>query len=174
MAKRNLSIFCNTAKNQKGFTLVELMLGLLIIGAGLIGIVGLYNVNSSKSATQEEIRNLDAIRGGVKELYGSAAAYTGVSNTILTNAGVFPDKMKKGASVKNVWGGDVTVAVDGGDSTKFTITYALVPKENCLKLGAANPSAWVSAKVGATSITDVATANTACAAATNTLVFTSN
>lgn len=73
-------------RNKRGFTLLEVLIVIVILGviAGLA--VPVYVANVEKSRAQEAITQLDAIRGSMLRYFASTGTYA--TATILANAGV--------------------------------------------------------------------------------------
>lgn len=126
-------------KKSKGFTLVEILLVVGFIALAGIGIYTIYaKVQVSNQANQES-RNLDTLRAGVKSLYASRPSFLGVTNTVANNARVTPDNMRTddAAAIINSFGGAVTVEpvnLGGGTNNGLRIIYTEVPSAVCSKL----------------------------------------
>ncbi|WP_437891310.1 type 4 pilus major pilin [Phytobacter sp. V91] len=179
-----------TRKNRKGFSLLELLLVLGIVAALVIGAFIVYPKVQASQRAEAESKNIATIQAGVKALYTSASSYSGLTNTVATNAKIFPDNMLIGtgsaASVVNVFKGKVTLATStegpsGVANSAFTITYASVPAAECTKIIAAAAGNFYVAKVGRKTVKaadgslDVAATTTACNSGgnNNSLVLTS-
>lgn len=131
-------------KNKKGFTLVEI---LLVVGFMALASLGIYlvyaKVNFSNLAL-EESRNINLIKAGIKNLYGSSQGYTGLTNSVLNDARATPDSMRSmpyspgATSITNSFGGAVTVLPvtlgGAGLNNGFQITYPKVPGAVCSRL----------------------------------------
>ena len=84
--------FLNIKKNKqsKGFTLVEILLVVGFIALAGVGIYATYNKVQVSNQANVESRNIDTIRAGIKGLYGSKSAYTGLTNTVINQAKITP------------------------------------------------------------------------------------
>ena len=177
--------FAATDRHQRGASLLEGIAYLGIAAIVILGAVSLLTGAFSSAQSNRLGEEVVSIRTGVKKLYmGQAASYVaGSLNPVLVNAQVLPATLSVtlgggggGAlTVNNAWGG--TVDITGATAT-FTITYTLVPREVCIG-GLSGASGWQNITVNAgTAITEFpvgpAAANTACGAATNTIVWTSH
>lgn len=167
-------------RDQRGASLLEAIAYLGIAAIVVIGAVALLNGAFSSAGTNELAEQVNAIQSGVKKLYmGQTDGYTGVSNSTLAAAGVFPSTVPaSGTTATNNWGG--AVAVTGGTGTAsgtFMISYANVPKAVCINAVSAGGS-WTGISVGGGTPLTVpvspADAQTACATDSNTIVWTSN
>lgn len=130
-------------KSNKGFTLTEILLVVGFIALAGIGVYVVYNKVQTGNAANTEARNIDAIRAGVKNIYGATVNYTNLTNKVLLDARVVPDNMRAGNSgtaIINSFGGTVTVAPvtfnagPGNTNNAFSITYTNVPVDVCSKL----------------------------------------
>ncbi|MFP1980692.1 type 4 pilus major pilin [Lonsdalea quercina] len=165
-------------KNKKGFSLLELLLVLGIIAALVVGAFIVYPKVQASQRAEAESKNIATIQAGVKALYTSASSYSGLTNTVATNAKIFPDNMLNGTSVINVFKGNVTLATStespsGVANSSFTITYANIPAAECTKIISTAAGNFYVAKVGTTTVKaagatlDVAATTTACASGGN-------
>lgn len=164
-------------KASKGFTLVEILLVVGFIALAGIGIYTIYaKVQISNQANQES-RNLDTLRAGVKSLYASRPNFTGITNLVANNARVTPDNMRTevATEIVNSFGGTVTVepvtlGTGGNANNGVRIIYEAVPSAVCSKLVASAGVQFNSVKVDGTEVKefasnaalDVATAVASC------------
>ncbi len=160
----------NTQKTQKGFSLLELLLvvavGAILILAGL----AIYRNISQNTEVNEASRLINVLKQESQRIFQGEPAYTGLTNTVLTNANVVPAKYTTGAGVITTpFNTVITVTVNGTNIDEFDILVNNVPQEACLKLGleyTVNDSDFVSVTIGTTTITapTVSNVNTACGA----------
>ena len=164
-------------KASKGFTLVEILLVVGFIALAGIGIYTIYaKVQISNQANQES-RNLDTLRAGIKSLYASRPNFTGVSNLVSNNARVTPDNMRTSVDTEivNSFGGTVTVepvklGTGSNNDNGVRIIYEAVPSAVCSKLVASAGVQFNSVSVDETEVKkfgsndalDVATAVATC------------
>lgn len=175
-------------RKAKGFSLLEILLVLAVAAAFVIGAFLLLPKAQSGTRADTESKNISTIVAGVKSLYTSSSTYTGLTNTVASNAKIFPDNMLNGSSVDplNAWKGTLTVAAaaTGPSATagsSFTITDTAVPASECTKIVTGISGSFYTVQVGSTVVKsaggtlDTATVATACNAGgnSNTLVFTS-
>ena len=76
----------------------------------------------------------------------------------------------QGDSMKNAWGGDVTLANDA-DNGQFSITLDNVPQDACMQLARFQPDSWESVNGSVVDPTDVGAIVETCTAASS-LIFT--
>lgn len=163
---------------QNGATLLESLAFLGIAALVILGAIALLSGAFSGADSNRSMQDLSTIRTGIKKLFaGQSNGYTGLGNTTLINAKVFPNTLvvtdASSGTVKNQWGGTVTAA---GNSTDFTITYNGVPKDVCVNIVTGNGE-WSSVKVGSDTLAtpvSPADANTKCSGATNNIAWTGN
>jgi X-X-X-Leu-X-X-Gly heptad repeat protein len=165
-------------RSQRGASLLEAIAYLGIAAIVVIGAVALLNGAFSSAGSNELSEQVSAIQTGVKKLYmGQTGGYTGISNTILSSAGVFPSTIPVNAgAATNTWGGSVTVASPSVGT--FTIAYTQVPTSVCINAATAGGS-WNSLSINGTPTTTVPAtpteAQTDCSAGNaNTMTWTSN
>lgn len=140
-----------------------------IVAAGL-----LLAILFSGGKLSEIQQSVASIRMSTQQMYTSSLDYTGLNNDLVIKAGLAPQKLIKGGTLVNGWGGPVTVAT-GDDTGTFTITVAQVPQDACTKLATFQLESWLMVEVNNTSINkDIAVAEAAdnCQAS-NTIVYTS-
>jgi type IV pilus assembly protein PilA len=162
-------------KASKGFTLVEILLVVGFIALAGIGIYTIYSKVTVSSQANTEGRNLDTLRAGVKNLYGGAASYAGLTGTVLNDGRVTPDNMRivpyvAGATaINNSFGGAVTVlpvTLGGGAANNaFEITYPGVPGAVCSKLVTVSGKGFDQISIGGTIVKAFGTGNLNVAAA---------
>ena len=132
--------FLKNKKQNKGFTLVEILLVVGFIALAGIGIYTIYSKVQVSNQANTESRNLDTLRAGVKSLYGGRPNFNGVTATIANNARVTPETMRtvgSAALITNSFGGTVLIAatpLNAIPDAGFRITYPQVPSSVCAKL----------------------------------------
>ena len=146
-------------KKDAGFTLVE-VLGAIVVGSIIFGF--------DRLVTEE---NLSYLRVNIQEVYSHVRSYATISNDELISANAVPRGMVVNDQIVNDWNGDVTIEPgDGGRS--YTITFADVPQDACIKLGAQR-DLWDSLTIGGTAVDrgTVVTGDLCSDEFSNTLVF---
>jgi prepilin-type N-terminal cleavage/methylation domain-containing protein len=177
----------NSINRNKGFTLIEILLVIGIIAILAIAAFVIFPQVQASSRANNEQNNIATIAAGVKNLYGSAGKYDGVTNDVINVARIFPASMNGGSnatgvSIKSSWDGAVSVLPVGAAAPykNFSITYSAVPAAVCTKLvpaiaanfdkvsvgTGATPTVVKDVTVPATATLDVAGMVTACGAAT--------
>ena len=149
----------NKARNQAGFSLIELLLVLAIVAALAVAAFIVYpRVQAGRNATYES-QVLASAQAGVKALF-TTNNYDKINLASAYNAELFPKNMNISAtSIQNQWAGAVTVepsAADGGLATGagtidryFKISYANVPADVCIRLAGAAVQNFGTVLVGA-------------------------
>lgn len=183
----------NKKKIARGFTLIEVLLVVGFIALASIGVYVVYNKVQTGNAANTEARNIDALRAGVKNIYGGSTSYNGLDNTVALQARIVPDNMRSAAAgatdITNSFGGRVTVAstsfgTGAAPNNAFTIQYEGVPIDVCAKLATSAGAGFNRVQVNGTQVksTITATGNELNVAATagacsldagNILIFTS-
>ena len=168
--------FLRTRK-QRGFTLIEMVVVLALIAAGIGFIISRAATANQTSKVQAEVSNLQTITTKVKSTFAARPNYSGATTAFLLAQGAFPTSMINGGTVTNGWGGTVTVAAGAGN-TSVDITSGAVPTASCIELVAASSRNFNEVTVGATktmngaTVADLTAVQTACsAAATVSIIF---
>ena len=135
-------------------TVGALIVGLLLIAAAAFGLYSAFG--KSNVATTEQ--NLVLLRMQTQQLF-FGTNYDNLDNDVAMSAGIVPKAFIKGDSMKNAWGGDVTLAN--------------VPQDACMQLARFQPDSWESISVNGSVVdpTDVGAIAGACTAASS-LIFT--
>jgi prepilin-type N-terminal cleavage/methylation domain-containing protein len=170
---------------QKGFTLVETIIVILIGGLILAGIASGVNKAMGGQRSNSEISHVQSMSTAVKKIYAGRATYNGLSNTVARQMNAVPGEFFGAAAgdITNRWGGTVTVApvaLSGINDAGFTMTVTNVPEFECKEVIPALDSVTLSVTVGGNSVkavnasTDISSLATECAAGggANTLVYT--
>ncbi len=135
-------------KYQAGMTLMELIAGLAILAAVVVGALSLFgNANSSQNSTQM-LKDLTAVRSAVSSLYMGQGGYGAASlNQTLITANKIPATMTvSGTNINTALGGTLTVT---GNTSNFTMAITNVPADVCTSLLTNASTGWSSVKVGA-------------------------
>lgn len=183
-AKQNFA-----CKSQSGMTLTESLL-VLSVGA-LVAVLayGGYRMATSDVKTQSQTKGIVQMVGKIKQTFGTAANYAGVTVANIINAKIVPADFKTTGttSIDNAWGGTVTPAAGNETATatnaSFRIVITNIPAEGCVDflsgLSSSANSLWMGAVVGSVTAGthdvkplggafDAARAATQCAASTGT------
>ena len=167
-------------KRQSGFTLMELIAGLLIIGLGVAGAMALFGNASGSQKSNQMLSDVMALRASVQGMYAGQGGYgTGNINAVLKSANKIPTTMSVNSATPPVithsMSGTVTIT---GASSSFEIALTNIPTNVCVQILSQSTTGWSSVKVGASSITTfpitpaVAASATNCAASNaNTITF---
>lgn len=135
---RNLSKFsAKRSANVRGFTLIELMVGVVIISVAIVAIVARVNTTRQNTQVNTELANLETIVAAAKSSFSGQTSYAGLNNTVLLTANAFPSQMVNGSTITNSWSGTVTAspqAVPAANTARIQISYAGVPTGACINL----------------------------------------
>ncbi|RUO77167.1 type II secretion system protein [Idiomarina seosinensis] len=107
----------------KGFTFIEVLAVLSIIAIATLGTLVLRDWAVSNARVSEAKSMITTLQSGAQMWRPNTGIYTGISITELTTIGAVPETWGDGVE-KNPWGGDVSVAPDVGDLTRYTVTLS--------------------------------------------------
>ena len=145
--------FKSTKLNQKGFSLLELLLVVAVGAILLLAGLAVYRNVTDNSAVTESIRLLNVTKQETQRLFQGEGNYPAqVLNPVLITAKAFPSSALNGNQVRTPFNGNVTVT---GQGRTFTVTFAAVPESSCIKIGqsfAAEDSDFVSLRVRGTAL----------------------
>jgi hypothetical protein len=145
-------------------TLMAVLVTLVLLGSG----VAIYENTNSQAGITQAIGNVDTVIAGTRSTYQGQSGYTGISNTVLLAAGVFPSSMVSGTTITDTFGGAVTVAPDASPSF-FDLTYNNVPQAACVRLASGIQGQSIqSVSVNGTALSMPVTASAAAAGCTST------
>jgi prepilin-type N-terminal cleavage/methylation domain-containing protein len=154
---------------QAGFSLIELVLVLTIIGAATIITISAFNTTDDSQQVQEEVNNVNALSGAIRHMFNTQGDYNGLTNTVLLRSVAFPEQMRVPSSttlIKHSWlndGIDVAAINELGTADdSFTITLKAVPDTACASIASTTFRHFIRLTVGSTDITNVPSATTAC------------
>jgi flagellar basal body-associated protein FliL len=147
-----------------------------------LAFVGAYIV-SVFSGTKEvqAASELSTVISNVQGLYASQPNFSGLTNTVAIQGGVYPTMMAtlSSTSATDPWGGNVTVEANSTNNAEFTVEFDDVPEDSCTKLASSyNSTNLVSLSIDGNNVTafNPATLSSACntAAAPITMIWTLN
>ena len=115
----------NILKSEKGFSLVEIAIGVLVVGI-LIGVVtgGIGMVTKAKVQHESDIVNT-LVTAAHNYENASQTTYTGVSISVLQTGNYLSSTFN--STNGNSWGGAYTVAPNATVNTSVDITIGSVP-----------------------------------------------
>lgn len=149
---------------KNGFTLLETLLVVGLIGVSSAGIYATYNKSSAAAKISHEAKNISIIQEGILNIYANDSSFQNLDNTMINNSSVAPNSMRDGTSngIGHVFGSQVIVS----SATTFRandtamITYEDVPSEYCAKLVSDVKDKFDRVEVDGTSIRDNGVDNT--------------
>ena len=151
--------FNNTKRAQKGFTLIEIIIALAVIGVAIAGMLYYQNRAETGQKANNTVSALTSMVGSIKSTYAPANSYAGVTAGNLISAGLIVEPFTgAGTAITDPWGGAVTI---GGAPGFFGIAFQAPSADVCMKIvtGLVRSAARVTVHTAAP--TFVATATTA-------------
>ena len=155
-------------KNEAGYTLMDVLGGLLVGLIVIAGVAVMMQNATSKSKLSTIEQNLAVLRMQTQQMFSGQSDYTGLNNALAINAGLAPKVFVKGTSLVHGWNGSITLAPD---SDSFSITMTGIPAAECTQLALFQTEEWTSVTVNGGTVTDVASASSACSGSSNTIVY---
>lgn len=155
-------------KGKKGFSLMEIVLVLTIIGAATMVVISAFNNSGSSQDAQAETQNVSSLSASIKHMFKTQGNYKGLSNTVILTDVSFPEQMREptGNLIKSAWysdGYDVqSENVDGTADDGYSIVMKGVPQGACTAIVSATYRHFVEVLAGSTTIDGVASAASAC------------
>lgn len=137
----NSAVSMKRRARQAGLTLAETLLVLAIGALAIVGGTLLYLQATAGNKLNTGINQFVTLQSGIRSLYAGQSNYLNLTSTLVTTSNAAPSDMVVNAAagtMRNAWGGAVTVVAAGGND-QFTVTFAAVPTNACVKLITLNP-----------------------------------
>lgn len=125
------------AKTQKGFTLIELIIALAVIGTAVGGILVFQNTAENRQKLLGATNAFSLMVGKMKNVWGSSGSFTGVSSTNLAGGGIVEAPFTvNGSNVVDPWGNNMSV--NTSTNGKFTALTVQIPNaDSCAAFASA-------------------------------------
>ena len=115
-----------SGRYQRGFTLMEIGLALLVSVLVIASVLGAFSAQRLKSQVQETVTNMGALSEASFNWAGTKPNFTGISCTVLSTYGVLPPAVGQ-CTGANPWGGDYSVAPNAANAAHLDVTVTAVP-----------------------------------------------
>lgn len=120
------------ARRQKGFTLIEIIIALAVIGVAIAGMLYYQNRAEAGQKANNAVSALTSMVGSVKSNFAPANSFAGVTAGNLVSAGLIVEPFTgAGNAITDPWGGAVTV---GGSAGFFGLSFQAPTSEICMKI----------------------------------------
>ncbi len=149
----------NRAKRQAGFTLIEIIIALAVIGVAIAGMLYYQNRAEAGQKANNSVSALTSMVGNIKSTFAPANSFAGVTAGNLVSAGLVVEPFTgAGTAITDPWGNAVVI---GGAPGFFGIGVLAPNSEICMKIvtGLVRSAARVTVHTAAPAF--VATATTA-------------
>jgi len=110
-------------QSQKGFTFIEVLTVLSIIALATIGSLALRDWAVGNSRVSEAKSQIITLQTGAQLWRPRSGDLSGISMTAMSSIAAVPEIWGTGSSI-NPWGGDISIAVDGADTTQYVVTVS--------------------------------------------------
>ena len=160
--------------------MLAIMVSIIITVIGLAFLASYVTGAFSGAKASQSTSELSTIISNVQGLYASQPTFSGLTESVAVQGGVFPSSMVSGANTYDPWNGGVTVQEAANRTTEFTVEFDSVPIHACDKLVISyNSSNLVGLTINGTSVTlpptiSEATQSGGCVATGNALIWTLN
>ena len=147
-----------TRNRQRGLTLIELLLGLVIV-AIVIGITLIaFAQTRGEAHSVQSMKNFDIVVGAVRKLYPNPR-YASLTGPVLAKSAMVPNSMiDAGYNLVSPWGAAIDVGPSvmlGPMNSGFDVVYHQVPSDQCVDLVRYGASKMLRVSVGATVVKDM-------------------
>lgn len=162
--------------NERGWTMIEVIGTIIIVGIMLGSAIGMFNSGSEKAKVATANQNITVLRNNIKGVFNGD--YSGLTSQMAIQAGCIPNGMKNdGAAIRNAFGGKVIIS-EGSSRFRFSITYNGLPHDAAVAMASTQIGSWRETSVNNTSIKQsgsnpIATVISATTDSNNTIVFVS-
>jgi len=157
---------------EMGFTLIEFMVVIALIGTGLLFVVNQFKDAGDQNKSQTAIKNITSLASGISSFKDLRSGYTGLTEGAIAGSSAAPSNMVIAGTLTNIFGSPVTII---GTATNYTVTYPGVPKKNCIDIASKLVGSFKSVTIGGVAVTNLITSNTECSkAAIVTIGFVGN
>lgn len=106
---------------QKGFTFIEVLTVLSIIALATIGSLAVRDWAVGNSRVSEAKSQIITIQSGTQLWRPRNGNFTGISLASMSGIAAVPESWGSGTQL-NPWGGNISVAVDSADPTRYLVT----------------------------------------------------
>ena len=132
----------STIKRSKGFSLMELLFAIVVIGFLSSVVYAMYGQGTDKSIVNTEMHRVTTLKSVIGDSYGQRNSYAGLNNAQVLTGSQIPASMRTGVvgEIQNSWAdAGYAVAPSGGGDT-YTITSVQIPDQYCYDIAVAiNP-----------------------------------
>ncbi|MEQ6436339.1 type 4 pilus major pilin [Comamonas sp. w2-DMI] len=156
MARNTQKMFSSSRRNQGGWSIVQVMFGLLVAGMFLYVAVSQYQDSTKKARIEAATQEFIQMVGTAQKTYGYANLYGQVTTAIAVQGGIVPEHRRNtGANTaNNNYNGAITFAPATINTANdgLSITFANVKGTDCQQLVQNTESITRQVFVGATQV----------------------
>jgi len=125
-------------KKEKGFTLIEFMVVIALIGIALLFIIMQFKDTGDQNKSQNAVKNISQVAVSASEFKGRRVGYANVNQSVLMKSSSIPEGMKVGGALTNLFGGAIIVSSVGAaapwNNNYIQIEYPSLPKYACVNI----------------------------------------
>lgn len=119
------------ANRQRGLTLIEMLLVLLVAGGIFVIVFGYFKEANNQTQVQSATSELALMGKKAQKIFGGQGSYAGATTTVLVNLGIPSQKWIAGSNIRDPWGSNIAVSTTGTNNSMLRFTYSAVPNEVC-------------------------------------------
>ena len=128
----------NKAKTQKGFTLIELIIALAVIGAAVGGVLVFQSTAEQRQKLVGTTNAFTVMTGKIRNVWSPAGSFSGVSSANIASGGIVEKPfVTSGSNVLDPWGGTLGVASGGASNRWYGISMTLPTSDACTAFASA-------------------------------------
>lgn len=119
-------------KKPKGFTLIEIIIALAIMGVAISGMLYYQSRAETGQKVNDVVSAMTTMVGGIKTSFAPAGNYDAVTSANIVNAGLTVEPfVASGTTIIDPWGTTLSIA---GKGAFFGMQVSAPDKETCTKL----------------------------------------
>lgn len=117
----------NSRRQQRGITLIEVSIGLIIAAIIAAAAFIAFQNNSRRAEVRDNVRQITEVIAETKQKIGLPVGYAGLSETVALNAGILSE-------VNNSYGLPIVMLQNAGNAERADLQWPGIPEDQCSDL----------------------------------------